>query len=113
MQRNEISGERLTIYCRESDRHGSRPLHEWLIAEALQTGIARGGVVKAYAGFGRRRKVLTQKLLTIGDDMSVRVELIDTPANIDAFLVAHAEALAGYTFVRETVRWHPATGDTD
>ncbi len=113
MQRNEIQGERLTVYCRESDRCGPRPLHEWLIARALEAGIARGGVVKAYAGFGRRRQVLTQKLLTVGGDLSVRIELIDTPGNIDAFLIAHADVLAGYTFVRENIRYHPAPGDAD
>lgn len=113
MARDEIAGERLTVYCRESDHHAGRPLHEWLLAEALAAGIARGGVVKAYAGFGRRRQVLTRKLLTVSDDLSVRVELIDTLERLDTFLDRHAEALAGYTFVRETVRWHPATGDAD
>ncbi len=113
MSREPIEGERLTLYCLESDRHDGRPLYEWLIGQGLELGLARGTVHKAFGGFGRRRRMHTQKLLALSDDLPVRVEFVDTTARINELLHHAGEALDRYTYVRETVRWHTAPDDAD
>ena len=62
MDRQPVNGQRLTIYCLESDRHDRALLHEWLMSRALEAGIARGQVLRAMVSFGRRRRLHYQKL---------------------------------------------------
>ena len=111
--RDAIDGERLTVYCLESDRHEGRSLYEWLLGLGLEIGLARGTVYKTYCGFGRRRRMHTQKLLALSDDLGIRVEFIDTPPRIAELVRAAGQALERYTFVREPLHWHPAPDDAD
>lgn len=113
MSRQALNGRQLTINCLESDRHGGRPLYEWLLAEALHRGIARGTIFKAFAGFGRRRRMHTQKLLDLSHDLPVRVVFIDTPASIDLFLQQIAEVIEPYTYVMQDVTYHPSAVTSD
>ncbi len=116
MSHEQIQGQRLTIYCTELDRHDGHPLHEWLVARALDHDMGGATVQGARCGFGRHRRIHHQHLLAISDDLPVMVQIIDTQTRIDAYLHAVADALAGYTFIRENVRWHrpePTHGDSD
>lgn len=113
MAREAQDGMRLTINCLESDRHGGQPLYEWLLAEGLERGIARGTIFKAFAGFGRRRRMHTQKLLALSHDLPVRVVFIDTPGSINLFLEQIAEVIEPYTYVMENVRFHPSSTKCD
>lgn len=42
------------FFVRESERHASRPIHEWLFEQAKAEGIPGGSVFRASAGFGRQ-----------------------------------------------------------
>ncbi len=48
-----MKGSSLRFYMHENQRHRGAPLHEWLLAEAKQRGIAGGSAFRAIAGFGR------------------------------------------------------------
>lgn len=113
MAHQQIDAERLTIYVRESDHHAGEPLHVWIVGRAMRDGLARAQALRAIIGYGRRRRMQNQSLLTISDDMPVRIEIIDTPAKVDAFLDNHADVLDRYTYLRENVRWHPPADDVD
>ncbi|MHB1156559.1 MAG: DUF190 domain-containing protein [Phycisphaerales bacterium] len=113
MAHQQIEAERLTIYCRESDHHAAQPLHVWIVAQALRDGLARAQALRAIIGYGRRRRMQSQSLLTISDDLPVRIEIIDTAGNIERFLDAHAAVMDRYTYLREQVRWHTPAENTD
>lgn len=113
MPHAQMDAERLTIYCRESDHHAGQPLHVWIVSRAMQDGLARAQALRAIIGYGRRKRLQRQSLLTISDDLPVRVEIIDLPEKVDAFLNTHAAVLDRYTFLREQVRWHPPADDMD
>ncbi len=106
MSHEAIDAQRLTLYCTETDRHGGRPLYEWLTDQALDQALAGVTVHGARSGFGRHRRMHHQRLLSISDDLPVIVELIDTAERIDAYLAAVSATLVGYTFTREPVQWH-------
>lgn len=113
MAREAQDGMRLTINCLESDRHGGQPLYEWLLAEGLERGIARGTIFKAFAGFGRRRRMHTQKLLALSHDLPVRVVFIDTPRSIELFIEQIAEVIDPYSYVLELVQFQPSASRSD
>jgi hypothetical protein len=106
MTHTAIDALKLSVYCTQADRREHRPLYEWLVDQALRQELAGATVRQGVIGFGRHRRLHTQHLLTLADDLPVVVELIDEPAKIEAFLDSLDDALAGYTYLRETVRWH-------
>ena len=61
----EIKGEAklLRIFIGESDRVGRRPLHEVLVDEAKDTGLAGATVLRGILGYGRTARVHSSKLI--------------------------------------------------
>lgn len=106
MSHTEIQGERLTIYCCQSDRHGSKALYERLVELAMREEMAGATALTATLGYGQHRRVHTEHLLTLADDLPIVVQIVDAADRIDAYLDAAGEALRGYTYIREKVRWH-------
>lgn len=106
MAHQTVEAERLTIYCTETDHRGSRPLAEWLVDLAKQCGVAGVTAFRGSLGFGQHRRVHAQHLLSLVNELPVMIQVVDTAERIDALLEAAGEALDGYTFVREPVRWH-------
>ncbi len=106
MSHNEIQAERLTIYCTEVDRHGGKPLHQWLLNLAMELGLGGTTITKAIEGYGQHRQLHHQHILAIADELPMVIQIIDTTENIDAFLNSTGDALHGYTYIRENVKWH-------
>lgn len=106
MTHTAIDAQRLSVYCTQTDRREHRPLHEWLVDQALRHDLAGATVDQGVVGFGRHRRLHTQHLLTLADDLPVVVEIIDEPVKIEAFLDSLEDALQGYTYICEPVRWH-------
>jgi len=106
MSHTSTEAERLTIFCTETDRHGSRTLHEWLVALAKEKGLAGATAVRADVGFGQHRRLHHHHLISLTEQLPMIVQIIDTAQKIDAYLDAAGEALRGYTYIRENVRWH-------
>ena len=106
MSDDGVEAERLTVYCTESAHHAGKPLFEWLIETAFHQRLRGATARKALAGFGQHHHLHHQHLISLSDDLPITVEIIDTADRIDAFLEQAGEALAGYTYIRENVRWH-------
>ena len=70
----------------ESARFQGRPLHEAVIEEARQRGMAGATVSRGFMGFGANSLIHTAKILRLSEDLPVVVEIVDTPARIDTFL---------------------------
>lgn len=110
MAHETAEAERLTIYLTETDRRGSRPMAEWLIDLAREQGMAGATAFRGWVGFGRRRRIHAQHLLSIVNELPVIVQVVDEADRIERFLAAAGGALDRYTYLREPVLWHRPAG---
>jgi uncharacterized protein len=76
----------LRIFLGESDRHDGKPLHEWLVLQAREQGLAGATVLRGIEGFGAHSRLHTAKILRLSEDLPIVVEIVDTPEKINAFL---------------------------
>ncbi len=80
------NGAVLRIYLKESDKYGSKLLHEELVARALEAGLAGATVLRGAAGFGATATIHTTKILRLSSDLPIIVEIVDAEEKIEAFL---------------------------
>ena len=76
----------LRIFVGESDRSHHRPVYEVIVERARAAHLAGATVLRGPLGFGHTSRVHTSKILALSSDMSIVVEIVDTPEKIDAFL---------------------------
>lgn len=81
-----ISVKVMRIFMGESARFQGRPLHEAIVEEARQRGMAGATVSRGFMGFGANSLIHTAKILRLSEDLPVVVEIVDRPDRIDAFL---------------------------
>lgn len=80
-------GYLLRIFIGESDKHGGRPLYEWLVAQARARGLSGATVLRGVMGFGANSKVIhTAKIERLSEDLPIVVELVDTREKLEGFL---------------------------
>lgn len=79
-------GYLLRIFIGESDRHDGKPLYEWLVLQARESGLAGATVLRGIEGFGARSRLHTTKILRLSEDLPIVVEIVDTREKIEAFL---------------------------
>ncbi len=92
----------MKIYMGEMASFNGRPLHEAIVDEARQRGMAGASVTRGFMGFGANSLLRTAKILRLAEDLPVMVEIVDTPARIEAFLpVADAMVEEGSIVVTE------------
>ncbi len=101
-------GVLLRIYIGESDRHEGGPLHEWLVLQAREAGLAGATVLRGIQGFGAHSRLHTAKILRLSEDLPIVVEIVDSRERIEAFMPvvdgAIGEGLA--TLERVAVRFY-------
>ena len=83
----EISGQAvlLRIFIGESDKVGHHPLHEEIVRQAREAGLAGATVLKGVLGYGATDHIRTTKILDLSADLSMVVEIVDEEARIEAF----------------------------
>lgn len=86
-------GKLLRIFVGESDRHEGQPLHEWIVRQARNHGLAGATVLRGLEGYGARSRLHTAKILRLSSDLPIVIEIIDTEAKIEAFLPVVDEAV--------------------
>jgi hypothetical protein len=79
-------GQLLRIFIGESDQFEGRPLFEWLVNKARESGLAGATVIRGLEGFGAHSKVHTAKILRLSSDLPVVVEIVDTRERVEEFL---------------------------
>jgi len=79
-------GKLLRIFVGESDKHEGRPLHEWIVHRAHESGLAGATVLRGLQGFGAHSRVHTAKILRLSADLPIVIEVVDTAEKIEAFL---------------------------
>ncbi|RIH86039.1 DUF190 domain-containing protein [Calidithermus roseus] len=76
----------LRIFIGESDKWQGRPLHEAIVLEAKQHGLAGATVFKGIMGFGAHSRIHSAKLLQLSEDLPLMIEIVDSEEKIRAFL---------------------------
>ncbi len=90
----------LRIFIGERDRYERRPLYEWIVKKARESGLAGATVLRGMMGFGANSRIKSSKILRLSEDLPIIVELVDSEENLKKFLssIDHAigEGLATY-----------------
>ncbi len=76
----------LRIFIGESDKHGGKPLYEWIVSKARERKLAGATVLRGIMGFGANSRIHTAKILRLSEDLPIVVEIVDTREKLDAFL---------------------------
>lgn len=77
----------LRIFIGESDKHGGKPLYEWIVIQARERGLAGATVLRGTMGFGANSHVIhTAKILRLSEDLPIVVEIVDTREKLETFL---------------------------
>jgi uncharacterized protein len=79
-------GYLLRIFVGENDRHGGKPLYEWLVTEARAHGLAGATVLRGVMGFGAHSKIHAAKIERLSEDLPLVIEIVDTRENLERFL---------------------------
>jgi hypothetical protein len=84
----KLEGEQtlLRFYLTSFVRWHYRPLHEAIVEAARRENMAGATVLRGIMGFGAGGVVLKERTWTLGNELPVIVEVVDTTERIDAFL---------------------------
>ncbi len=80
------NGSLLRIFIGESDRKEGKPLYEWLVIKARESGLAGATVLRGMMGFGPSSKITSYKILRLSEDLPIVIEIVDTRENLEKFL---------------------------
>ena len=76
----------LTIYINSGDHHHGAPLYAAIVHLCHERGIAGATVFRAMEGYGSSGQLHTTRLLELGENLPVRIEIIDVRERIEALL---------------------------
>ena len=76
----------LRIFIGESDKHGHKSLHDLIVEEAREQGLAGATVLRAIGGYGLSARMRSTRILDLSSDLPVVVEIVDEEGKIKAFL---------------------------
>jgi len=79
-------GYLLRIFIGESDKFDGKPLFEWIVLKARESGLAGATVLRGIMGFGPSSKITTLKILRLSEDLPVVIEIVDTREKLEKFM---------------------------
>ncbi len=94
----------LRIFIGESDRWEHRPLYEAIVLQARAAHLAGATVLRGPMGFGKSSRLHTAKILRLSMDLPIVIEIVDSEANIQAFLPVLDPMIGGGLVTLETVK---------
>jgi uncharacterized protein len=94
----------LRIFIGESDEFEGRPMHEAIVLEAREQGLAGATVLRGPMGYGRSSRLHTARILRLSEDLPVVIEIVDAEARIEGFLERLAPMLGSALVTLENVR---------
>lgn len=95
---------RLLVYTTEDDRVGHRPVSEVLVERARQQGLRGATVWRGIEGFRSGGELRTTRFPDTARGLPLVVEIVDRPAQVEAFLAVVAELAPGSLATTEPVR---------
>ena len=82
----EGEGQRLRVYCGETDQAEGKPLTEASVLMARERGLAGATVFRGAMGYGANSRIHTTKTLRLSESLPMIVELVDREDRIQAFI---------------------------
>jgi hypothetical protein len=101
----------LRIFIGESDRFDHKPLYEAIVLKARELHLAGATVLRGPMGFGKTSRMHTAKILRLSMDLPLIIEIVDSEANINAFLPALETMIGGGLVTLEKVKVLRYSGD--
>lgn len=99
-------GKLLRIFIGENDRHEGLPLHEWIVRQARENGLAGATVLRGIEGYGAHSRLHKAKILRLSSDLPLVVEIVDTEEKIQSFLPLIDDAVGEGLATVEKVEVH-------
>jgi PII-like signaling protein len=99
-------GKLLRIFIGENDRHEGLPLHEWIVRQARENGLAGATVLRGLEGYGAHSRLHKAKILRLSSDLPLVVEIVDTEEKIQSFLPLIDDAVGEGLATVERVEVH-------
>ena len=78
--------ELLRIFVGEQVRYGHRPLYEEIVREARLFGLAGATALKGVLSYGHDLQINTSKIMDLGTNLPMIIEIVDDTAKLDSFL---------------------------
>ena len=102
----KLEGERLLLrfYFSAFEKHGHLPAYEALVEEARRSGLAGATVLRGIFGYSGSRPLATERDWSLGDDVPVTVEIVESAERAYPFLDRVAPLLAGRFVTLERAR---------
>jgi len=97
-------GQLLRILIGENDKYEKRPLYEWIVKKARESGLAGATVLRGLEGFGAHSRVHTAKILRLSSDLPIVIEIVDTHEKIAQFLPLIDDAITEGLATLENVK---------
>jgi PII-like signaling protein len=76
----------LRIFIGENDRWEHKPLYEAIVLKAREMHLGGATVLRGPMGYGKTSRLHTAKILNLSTDLPIVIEIVDSEANISAFL---------------------------
>lgn len=95
---------RVTIYIGENDRYQGKPLHMALLQFLKREGAAGGTVLQGIAGFGAHSRIHTASIVTLSQDLPLRLEWVDQPDVVERLLPQIQQMVDDGLITVETVK---------
>jgi len=94
----------LRIFFGEDDRYEHQPLYEAIVQKAREMHLAGATVLRGPMGFGYSSRLHTAKVLRLSFDLPIVVEIVDTEAKINEFLLVLNTMMASGLITLEKVQ---------
>ncbi len=94
----------LRIFIGESDRWEHKPLYEAIVLKARELHLGGATVLRGPMGFGKTSRLHTAKVLELSMDLPLVIEIVDSEANINAFLPELDKMITGGLVTLEKVK---------
>lgn len=94
----------LRIFIGELVHHKSKPLYEVIVLKAREMKLAGATVLRGPLGFGYSSRLHKASLLSLSEDLSLVIEIVDMPEKIDAFLPVLDDLMTSGLVTLETVQ---------
>jgi uncharacterized protein len=91
--KTEANAKQVVIYINSSDQWQDRPLYSAIVQRCQELQLAGASVVRCAEGFGASHHLHTTRLLTLTENLPVRIEIIDAPERIESLLKALGEMI--------------------
>jgi uncharacterized protein len=79
-------GKILTVFIGNGDRWHGDSLYNAIVQRAKDLGLAGATVTEGIEGYGAHSRIHRAALLELSTDLPIRIEIVDVPEKIDAFL---------------------------